>query len=97
MSGKHFHEEWSFKVVFWLRGKYVGQQRFCGCDGEIFDTAERARSQMNFMSGHYSGMLRRTGEGVSFGKRFDAFEVYAPVRRIVTEWEDETTDEEVRK
>lgn len=88
MNCKHFHEEWSFNIVFTLRGKPMFSQRCCFCDGEIFDTEERARSQMRFMIGLLDGMLKKNGEGFACGKSFDAFKCYAPVRRIVTEWED---------
>lgn len=90
MKGKHFHEEWSFRAIFTWRGKVNHTVRFCAADDVIFDTEERARRQMNFLTGRLNAMLQCSGGRAQYGGFcFDAFEIYAPTRRIVTEWEDE--------
>lgn len=90
MKGEHFHEEWSFRVVFTKDGKQVRETRYDRHDWSPFQTEEEARKHMHLIVGVLTEMLEKGGGvGELAGEAFDAYEVCSPVRRIVTEWEDQ--------
>ena len=93
MSGKHFHTEWSFRVEFVKDGRIVKTCRFTTHNNEPFLTEASAREHMHNMSFYFSAYIQKHGRDGDY----NAFSVYSPVPRIVTEWEDEATREEVRK
>ena len=93
MRGKHFHTEWSFRVEFVKDGRIVKTCRFTTHHNEPFLTEASAREQIHNMSCYSSAYIQKHGRDGDY----DAFSVYSPVPRIVTEWEDEATREEVRK
>lgn len=84
MNAKHFHEEWSFRAIFTKDGKVVKECRYQATNAETFLTEEQARRGMRQVVSWSNAYL----EGHGKDGEYDAFEVYAPVRRIVTEWED---------
>lgn len=81
---KHFHEEWSFRVVYTRRGKVVKSQRHQTNNCNPFKTEGEARAAMRELCSWLSAYIEKHGKD----GEYDAYEVYAPVRRIVTEWED---------
>lgn len=81
---KHFHEEWSFLVVFTKDGKVVKATRYKEKDVEPFKTEGEARAAMHELASWLSAYVEKHGK---YGD-FDAYSVYSPVRRIVTEWEE---------
>lgn len=85
MNGRHFHEEWSFRVVFTKSGKVVKEARYKEKNVEPFKTEGEARAAMNELASWLSAYVQKNGKDGDY----DAYEVYAPVRRIVTEWEDQ--------
>ena len=87
---KHFHEEWSFRVVFTRRGNVVKERRYQQSNGKTFKTKDEAVKGMGEVMSYFDAYIQTRGcDG-----EFDAYEIYAPVRRIVTEWED--SEEETR-
>lgn len=93
MSGKHFHTEWSFRVEFTKGGQLVKTCRYLTNNCEPFKTEEAARAAMYEMTTYFDAYIQKHG----LDGDYDAFACYSPVPRIVTEWEDATTDEEVLK
>lgn len=84
MNAKHFHEEWSFRVVFTKDGKVVKSQRYQTKGFKPYETEGEARAAMHELASWLSAYIQKHGKD----GEYDAYEVYAPVRRIVTEWED---------
>ena len=82
---RHFHEEWSFRIVFKNGGKVVGDTRYHEKHVEPFKTEGEARDAMRELCSWYSASIKKKGKD----SEYDAYEAYAPVRRIVTEWEDQ--------
>lgn len=93
MRGKHYHEEWSFKVEFAKVGRIVRTRRFIASDNKPFLTEEEAREEMNKLTEYFYGYIQKHKKDGDF----DSFAFFPPVCRIVTEWDDETQNEEVRK
>lgn len=92
MSGKHFHTEWSFRVEFTKGGKLVKSIRYLTDNHRPFLTEQSARAAMFEQMSYFNAYILTHGSDGDY----DAFAYYSPVPRIVTEWEDATTDEEVR-
>ena len=81
----HFHEEWSFRIVLTKGGKVVRDTRYREKYGEPFKTEGEARAALRELSSWYSANIEKNGKD----GEYDAYEAYVPVRRIVTEWEDQ--------
>ena len=81
----HFHEEWSFRVVFKKGGKVVKETRYKEKNVEPFKTEGEARAAMRELCSWLSAYIEKHGPDGDY----DDYEAYSPVRRIVTEWEDQ--------
>ena len=81
----HFHEEWSFRIVFRKGGKVVGDTRYKEKNVEPFKTEGEARAAMRELCSWLSAYIEKNCKD----GEYDDYEAYAPVRRIVTEWEDQ--------
>lgn len=81
----HFHEEWSFRVVYTKDGKVVKSTRYQEKNVEPFKTEGEARAAMKELCSWLSAYIAKHGPDGDY----DAYEAYSPVRRIVTEWEDQ--------
>ena len=81
----HFHEECSFRIVFKKGGNVVKETRSTDKSVEQFTTEGEARAAMRELCSWYSASIKKKGKD----SEYDAYEAYAPVRRIVTEWEDQ--------
>mgnify|MGYP003322135908 CR=1 FL=1 len=84
MNGKHFHEEWSFVFTWFRQGKVKKTRRITESRSKPFLSETEARQEMDEMMQNASAYIQTHG----VDGEFDAVEVIAPVRRIVTEWED---------
>lgn len=93
MKGKHYHTEWSFKVEFAKVGRIVKTCRYLTHNNEPFLTEEAARAAMHGMATYFDAYIQKHG----MDGDYDSFAFYSPAPRVVTEWEDEATGEEVRK
>lgn len=82
---RHFHEEWSFRIVLTKGGKVVRDTRYKEKNVEPFRTEVEASAAMRELCSWHSAYIEKKGKD----GEYDAYEVYAPVRRIVTEWEDQ--------
>ena len=82
---RHFHEEWSFRIVFKKGSKVVGDTRYKEKNVEPFKTEGEARAAMRELCSWLSAYIEKNGKD----GEYDDYEAYAPVRRIVTEWEDQ--------
>lgn len=93
MNGKHFHTEWSFRVEFAKVGRIVKTCRYLTHNGKPFLTEEAAREAINEIATYFDAYIQTHGQDGDY----DSFAFYSPVPRVVTEWEDATPNEEVRK
>ena len=81
----HFHEEWSFRIVFKKGGKVVKETRYKEKYVEPFKTEGEARAAMRELCSWLSAYIEKHGPDGDY----DDYEAFSPVRRIVTEWEDQ--------
>ena len=82
---RHFHEEWSFRIVFKNGGKVVKETRYKEKYVDPFKTEGEARAAMRELCSWLSAYIEKHGPDGDY----DDYEAYLPVRRIVTEWEDQ--------
>ena len=87
MKGKHFHTEWSFVAQFTKCGKEVRTIRYLMDNNIPFRTEDEAYACLHRVLAYAEHHIQTTdGQG-----NYDAINIKNPVRRIVTEWEDEET------
>lgn len=85
MKGKHFHTEWSFVAQFTKCGKEVRSIRYLTDNNIPFKTEDEALACMHRVLALSERYIQETG---GHGK-YDAINIKHPVRRIVTEWEED--------